>query len=80
MDAAGTFTVYNVLKYKMLTALNKFYKVQDYMNAVKSGIELDPEYFIVTTGIKEENFENLIEIISYTNCKWSCKWLYGLFC
>ena len=73
MDTTGTFSVYNVLKkYKMLTALNKFYTVQDYMNAVKSGIELDPEYFMVTTGITEENFKNLKEIISYTNCKWIC--------
>ena len=73
MDTTGTFNVYNVLKkYKMLTALNKFYTVKDYMNAVKSGIELDAEYFMVTTGITEENFKNLTEIISYTNCKWIC--------
>jgi GMP reductase len=73
MDTTGTFKVYNVLKkYKMLTALNKFYTVQDYMNAVNSGIVLDPEYFMVTTGITEENFKNLQEIVSYTNCKWIC--------
>ena len=73
MDTTGTFQVYNVLrKYKMLTALNKFYKIQDYINAVNSGIELDPEYFMVTTGITEENFINLKEIVSYTNCKWIC--------
>jgi GMP reductase len=73
MDTTGTFEVYNVFKkYKMLTALNKFYTIEDYMNAVKSGIELDPEYFMVTTGITEENFKNLKEIVSYTNCKWIC--------
>ena len=73
MDTTGTFKVYNVLKkYKMLTALNKFYTVQDYMDAVNSGIELDREYFMVTTGITEENFKNLKEIVSYTNCKWIC--------
>ena len=73
MDTTGTFNVYNVFKkYKMLTALNKFYTIQDYMNAVNSGIELDPEYFMVTTGITEANFKNLKEIVSYTNCKWIC--------
>lgn len=73
MDTTGTFKVYDCLKkYKMLTALNKFYTVKDYMNAVKSGIELDPEYFMVTTGITDENFKNLKEIVLYTNCKWIC--------
>ena len=64
MDTTGTFKVYDSLKkHKMLTALNKFYTVQDYINAVKSGIELDPEYFMVTTGITDENFKNLKEIV-----------------
>lgn len=73
MDTIGTFNVYNCLKkYKMITALNKFYTVQDYINAVDSGIELDPEYFMVTTGITEENFYNLKEIVLYTGCKWIC--------
>ena len=73
MDTTGTFNVYDCLKkYKMLTALNKFYTVQDYRNAELSGIELDPEYFMVTTGITEENFKNLKEILLYTNCKWIC--------
>ncbi len=73
MDTTGTFKVYNALKkHKMLTALNKFYTVQDYINAVESGIELDPEYFMVTTGITDENFKNLKEIVIYTNCKWIC--------
>jgi len=73
MDTTGTFKVYDALKkHKMLTALNKFYTVQDYINAVESGIELDPEYFMVTTGITDENFKNLKEIVLYTNCKWIC--------
>lgn len=73
MDTIGTFGIYNCLKkYKMVTALNKFYTVQDYIDAVKSGIELDPEYFMVTTGISDENLKNLKEIVLYTNCKWIC--------
>ena len=73
MDTIGTFKVYNSLKkYKMLTALNKFYTVQDYYNARISGIELDPEYYMVTNGITDENLENLKEIVLYTKCKWIC--------
>jgi GMP reductase len=73
MDTTGTFEVYNCLKnHKILTALNKFYKVQDYIDAVASGIHLDNEYFMVTTGITEENFRNLKEIVLYTNCKFIC--------
>ena len=73
MDTTGTFEVYNSLKkFKMLTALNKFYTVQDYINASNSGIEFDPDYFMVTTGITDENFKNLKEIVTYTRCKWIC--------
>jgi GMP reductase len=73
MDTTGTFEVYNCLKnYKILTALNKFYTLQDYIDAVDSGINLDGEYFMVTTGITEENFINLKEIINFTQCKWIC--------
>lgn len=73
MDTTGTFEVYNVLKkYKMLTALNKFYTLEDFKNAEKKGIILNPEYYMVSTGITDENFDNLKEIVSYTNCKWIC--------
>lgn len=73
MDTTGTFKVYDSLrKYKLLTALNKFYTVQDYIKAINSGIQLDPEYYMVTTGITEDNFNNLKEIVSFTNCKWIC--------
>ena len=70
MDTTGTFEVCAVLqKYKMLTALNKFYTVADY-KATK--VLLDPEYFMVSTGISDENLQNLIEIMEYTKCRWIC--------
>jgi GMP reductase len=70
MDTTGTFEVYNVLKsYKMITALNKFYTIEDYKNVE---FILDPDYYMVSTGITEDNFKNLQEIVSYTNCKWIC--------
>jgi GMP reductase len=70
MDTTGTFEVCAVLqKYKMVTALNKFYTVDDY-KATK--VHLDPEYFMVSTGISDENMQNLIEIMEYTKCRWIC--------
>ena len=70
MDTTGTFEVCAVLqKYKMVTALNKFYTISDYK---ANNIQLDPEYFMVSTGISDENMENLIEIMGYTNCRWIC--------
>lgn len=72
-DTTGTFEVYNILKkYKMLTALNKSYKVDDYIKAYNSGIDLDTDYFMVSTGITDENYINLKEIMLFTNCKWIC--------
>jgi GMP reductase len=70
MDTTGTFEVCAVLqKYKMVTALNKFYTVSDYK---ATNIRLDPEYFMVSTGISDENMKNLIEIMEYTKCRWIC--------
>lgn len=74
MDTIGTFDVYKVLsKHKMITAMNKHYTIADYKNAVENaGIILDPDYFMVSTGISDENFANLQEIMLYTQCKWIC--------
>lgn len=73
MDTTGTFQIYNVFKkYKMLTALNKFYTAQDYLNAMNNGIELDPNYFMVTTGITKDNLDNLISIVNSIPVKWIC--------
>jgi GMP reductase len=70
MDTTGTFEVCAILqKYKMLTALNKFYTVDDY-KATK--VQLDPEYFMVSTGISDDNLQNLVEIMEYTKCRWIC--------
>lgn len=71
MDTIGTFEVYNVLsKFKMLTALHKFYTLDDFVKKGKD--KLDPEYFMVSTGISDENYERMVEIVDYTDCKWIC--------
>lgn len=74
MDTTGTFEVYDVLsKHRIITALNKFYTIDDFRRAastLESG--LDPDYFMVSTGITEENFRNMSEIVKETGCKWIC--------
>ena len=72
MDTTGTFEVYNVLsKHKMITCFNKFYTTQDYQN-MKSKHGLNPDYFMISTGINEQNMCNLHDIVQITNAKWIC--------
>ena len=55
-------------KNKMLTSFTKHYDVADFQNY---GIDkLDPEYFMISTGIDERNFSNLCDIIEFTKCKY----------
>jgi GMP reductase len=70
MDTIGTFEIYNVLKeHKIITALHKFYKKQDFESNRNI---LDPNYFMVSTGIQDCDFENLKDILSVIQCKWIC--------
>jgi len=52
--------------------MNKFYKLQDYEDAIKRGISLNPDYFMVSTGISIDNYNNLLEILEKIPCKWIC--------
>tara|TARA_Y100000591_G_scaffold55151_1_gene43680 strand:+ start:13246 stop:14307 length:1062 start_codon:yes stop_codon:yes gene_type:complete len=75
MDTTGTFEVYDVLhKHKMITCLNKFYGLKDFQkrNQISHLEKLDPDYFMISTGIDERNFCNLCEIMEYTQAKWIC--------
>ena len=65
MDTTGTFGIYNVLsKYKMITCLNKFYNLKDFMEFNnKNDEKLDPNYFMISTGIDEREFSNLSDIV-----------------
>ena len=72
MDTTGTFEVYDTLsKNKIITALNKFYTIEDFREASKVR-QLDPDYFMVSTGITDANFKNMSEIVHETGCKWIC--------
>ena len=65
MDTTGTFEVYDELvKHKMITCFNKFYNLQNYQDKIsKTG--LDPNYFMISTGINEQNFYKLVKLLSY---------------
>ena len=70
MDTIGTFSVHRELaKYNMLTALNKHYTIDDYKQNEEY---VHNDYFMVTTGISDTDYDNLIEIVEYTDCKWIC--------
>ena len=68
MDTVGTYEVYNVLsKYKVITALHKFYTLKDFKS-----MNLDPNYFMVSSGIKDSDFENLCNIVDNIETKFIC--------
>ena len=73
MTTIGTLEVYKTLsKYKILTALHKFIKLEDliiYNNNNPNDL-LNPEYFAISTGISDNDFDNLENIMNNFNCKW----------
>ncbi len=72
MTSTGTFELYNVLsKQKIITAFHKFYKYADFKKYQEDNI-LDPNYFMISTGIGNSDFENLTDILSKIECKFIC--------
>ena len=72
MDTTGTFEVYQVLsKQRIITAMNKHYSVQDYINFNKEN-SLNPNYFMVSCGIRQNDFERLVLILEQIKCKFIC--------
>ena len=60
MDTIGTYEVYKVLsEHKIITAFHKFHGLRQFENM----IGLDPEYFAVSTGISDYDFNKLKEIM-----------------
>ena len=73
MTTVGTLQVYKTLvKYKILTALHKFIKLQDLIeyNTNNPNDLLDPDYFAISTGISDNDFDNLVNIMDNFSCKW----------
>ena len=85
MDTTGTFEMYKVLsQYRIITAMNKFYDLEDYQQAcskimytddgetVFSKPGLDPDLFMVSTGISDADYEKLTNILDNISCNWIC--------
>ena len=74
MDTTGTFEVYDCLKKnRIVTALHKFYKLHHFVEKQKQDLNyFDPDLFMVSTGISDNDLENLIEILSVIECNWIC--------
>ena len=73
MTTVGTLGVYKTLvKHKILTALHKFIQLEDLIeyNTNNPNDQLDPEYFAISTGIGDNDFKNLVNIIDNFSCKW----------
>ena len=63
MTTTGTREVYRILsQYKIITAFHKFYTLQDY-EVMMHEINLNPDYFMISTGITDADLENLDKII-----------------
>jgi len=60
MDCIGTFEMYKALsKHNIITAFHKFYSDKDFIEFEE---QLDPNLFMVSTGISDKDFENLMNI------------------
>ena len=68
MDTTGTFEVYDVLsKHNIITAMHKFYSKDDYKNKA-----MNPNLFMVSSGISDKDFEQLVDIMDNIDCNWIC--------
>jgi GMP reductase len=68
MDTTGTVEMAaEMQKHKVLTCLHKYYKPSDLLSA-----ELNNEYFAVSTGINQNDLDNLDNIIKSINIKFIC--------
>ena len=72
MDTTGTFEVYESLKeHHIITALHKFYTKDDFVKYQETH-KLDPNMFMVSSGISSNDFTKLCEIMSVVDCNWIC--------
>ncbi len=74
MTTTGTLDVYKILsKHKIITAFNKFYKLEDLQKYNEINYDnLDPNYFMISTGISDPDYTNLVNILDNFECKFIC--------
>ena len=72
MDTTGTFEIYDVLsKHHIITALHKHYSVDEIIEKCNER-NMDPNLFMISTGIGEGSIDVLKNIFSKIKCKWIC--------
>lgn len=68
MDTTGTVSMaLELQKHKMITCLHKFHKPGDL-----DGVDLDPDYYAITTGIRPTDLENLHAMMAMYPCHFIC--------
>lgn len=75
MTTIGTLDMYKVLnKNKIITALHKFHTLENLLEYNKNNPEtpLDPNFFMISTGIGDKDFENLQNILDNFDCMFIC--------
>jgi len=74
MDTTGTFEVYKTLaKHGCVTALHKFYTKEDFAEYhYANNTSLDPNLFMVSTGISNDDYDRLESIMEVVDCNWIC--------
>lgn len=67
MDTTGTFEMYKILsQHKIITVFHKFYTIQDFNNFFSQELP-NPNYYSLSTGITEKDYENVKNLISHLN-------------
>lgn len=65
MDTVGTFEMYTALEPKgLLTCFHKYYTVEDYNAYITDHGPLNPERFILSTGIRDKDIDNIHTILN----------------
>lgn len=77
MSTTGTFEIYDTLvQQRMLVALHKFYQVEHFIDHKQecetNNKPWDPDYFMVSTGISDNDYKRLCEICEAVDIKWIC--------
>ena len=71
MDTTGTFEMMKALSPEgVVTALHKFYQVEDFVSH-KDILEQN-DYYMVSTGISDNDFSKLEQVMNVVRSKWIC--------
>jgi IMP dehydrogenase/GMP reductase len=72
MDTIGTFEVYQELsKHKIITCFHKFYTAEDFKEYLENN-NLDKNYYMISTGISDTDFERLEKIMDVLDSDFIC--------